>query len=40
MVYIMVITSKVWAFENIDNQNGWNDLQCKLVAMLHRSDFQ
>ena len=30
----------MWAFENIDNQNGWNDLQCKLVAMLHRSDFQ
>jgi hypothetical protein len=29
----MVETSETWAFENIDNQKDWNDLQCKLVAM-------
>lgn len=40
VVYVMVVTSKVWAFENIDNKNGWNGLQCKLVATLYRSDFQ
>ena len=39
-VYVIVETYKVWALQNMDNQNVWNDLQCKLVAMLHRGDFQ